>query len=306
MADRPFQKELKYTAIYWFVRFLMVTSNIIPRTVWLDFCGMLGRLAYPFSPKSRKQAITHLGMAFGKEKTPAEIRSLARGMFVMLGKNAGEILRATHVETLADLLKFTVVTGEEYPLAAQASGRGVIFLPCHMGAFELMVTFVALRGFAPMVIGTPLKDERLNELMVNYRNAHGAIPVERGRETLRLIKGLKRGGSTAVLIDQDTKVKSRVVDFFGMQAATPIGATVLAMKTGSAVMPAYIYLGEDNLQHITFLPEIPLEITGDEETDLVRNTQNFTRWIEQAIREHPTQWVWMHERWKTQPGEEIR
>jgi len=306
MADRPLRKEIKYTTLYWFVKFLMITSNAIPRRVWLGFCGWLGRIAYLVSPKPRRQAITHLGMAFGNEKTPAEIRKLARGMFVMLGKNAGEILRATHVETLEDLLKFTVVHGEEYPLAVKESGRGLIFLPCHMGAFELMVTFVALRGFQPMVIGTPLKDERLNELMVNYRNAHGAIPVERGRETLRLIKGLKRGGSTAVLIDQDTKVKSRFVEFFGMQAATPIGATILAMKTGAAVVPAYIYLGDDDLQHINFLPEIPLVLTGDEETDLVTNTQNFTRWIEDAIREHPTQWVWMHERWKTKPGEEIR
>ncbi len=306
MGARPLRKEIKYTVIYWLVRFLMATSNMIPRSLWLSFCGMLGWIACVFATKSRRQAVTHLGMAFGKEKSPAEIRKLATGMFVMLGKNAGEILRATRVKTLEDLMKFVVVKDDHYPEDVQSSGRGLIFLPIHLGAFELMVTYVALRGFRPMVIGTPLKDEKLNELMVNYRNAHGAIPVERGKETLRLIKGLKRGGSTAVLIDQDTRVKSRFVDFFGMPAATPIGATILAMKTGAAVIPAYIYLGEDNLQHITFLPEIPLEITGDEEMDLVQNTQNFTRWIEQVLREHPTQWVWMHERWKTRPGEEIR
>ncbi|HRG10815.1 MAG TPA: lysophospholipid acyltransferase family protein, partial [Cyclobacteriaceae bacterium] len=105
---------------------------------------------------------------------------------------------------------------------------------------------------------------------------------------------------------QDTKVKSRFVNFFGMPAATPIGATVLALRTGCAVVPTYIYLGEDGKQHMHILPEIPLVITGDEETDLVVNTQNFTNVTEQIVREHPEQWVWMHERWKTKPGEEIR
>jgi len=47
-------------------------------------------------------------------------------------------------------------------------------------------------------------------------------------------------------------------------------------------------------------------ITGDEEHDLVVNTQNFTNFTEKIVREHPEQWVWMHERWKTRPGEEIR
>ena len=306
MAERPLRKEIKYTVLYWFIRFLIFASNLMPRRWWLAFCGFLGRLGYITSPKPRALSITHLGMAFGKEKTPAEIRRLARRMFVMLGKNAGEILRASRVKTLADLEKFVVVHDYKYAEAAKAKGKGVIFLPNHLGAFELMVTFVALKGFKPMVIGTPLKDEKLNSLMVNYRNAHGAIPVERGKETLRLFKGLKQGGSTAVLIDQDTKVKSRFVEFFGRPAATPIGAAILAIKTGAAVLPAYIHLGADNLQHIRFLPDIPLEITGDEETDLVRNTQNYTRFIEMVVREHPEQWVWMHERWKTQPGEEIR
>jgi KDO2-lipid IV(A) lauroyltransferase len=245
-------------------------------------------------------------MAFGKERTPEEIRSMTKNMFIMLGKNGGETIRAIHVETLQDMEKFMVVHGWENAVKAKEEGRGVIFLPNHMGAFELMVTYVSLRGFKPMVIGTPLKDPRLNKLMVNYRNAHGAIPVERGKETFRLIKGLKQGGSTAVLIDQDTKVKSRFVNFFGMPAATPIGATVLAMKTGAAVIPTYIYLGEDNLQHMMVLPEISLDISGDEETDLVRNTQKFTDYLEMAVREHPEQWVWMHERWKTTPGDEIR
>lgn len=305
MARRPLRKRVKYSLLFYFVRFLIFASNLIPRRVWLWFCGGLGRIAYSFATKTRELVIIHLGLAYGAELSTREVVGLSKETFRMLGKNAGDVLRARKVKSLDDLNKFLVTHGIENFEVASQKGKGVIFLTCHLGAFDLQITNMALRGLKPNIIGTPLKDERLNDLLFNYRNAYGAVAVERGKETLRLIKALKTAGSIAILIDQDTKVKSRFVDFFGMKAATPVGATILAMKTGAAVVPTYIFLGEDNMQHMYILPEIPLEISGDEEKDLVANTQKFTRFIEDQVRAHPSQWVWMHERWKTRPGEEI-
>ena len=217
----------------------------------------------------------------------------------MLGKNAGDILRSSRVKDLRGLEKFLRTEGLENYEIAHGKGKGVIFLTCHLGAFDLQITNMAMRGLNPNIIGTPLKDKRLNDLLWNYRNLHGALPIARGKETFRMIKVLKSGGSVALLIDQDTKVKTVFVDFFGMPAATPVGATVLALKTGAAVVPTYIYLGTDGLQHMHILPEIPMTISGDEEHDIRFNTQILTNFIEEKIREHPDQWVWMHERWKT-------
>jgi KDO2-lipid IV(A) lauroyltransferase len=305
MENRPLKKRIKYTSLYFFIRFLIFASNALPRRVWLGFCGRLGKIAYAVSPKPRERVIYHLGLAFGNEKSPREILTLSKQVFVMLGKNAGDILRSLKVRTLTDLNKFLVTHGLENYEKAFAKGKGVMFLTSHLGAFDLQITNMALRGLNPNIVGTALKDERLNDLLWQYRNAYGAVAIERGKESVRLFKVLKSGGSIAILIDQDTKVKSRFVDFFGMKAATPIGATVLALRTGAAVVPTYIYLDQDGMQHMHILPEIPLVITGDDETDLVVNTQNFTNFTEQIVREHPEQWVWMHERWKTRPGEEI-
>ncbi len=305
METRPLRKEIKYTSLYYFIRFLIFASNLVPRKVWLGFCGFLGRVACRFSPKSRNLALVHLGLAYGKEKSAREILDLTKEMFVMLGKNAGDILRSLKVKTLADLEKFLTTTGLENYERAFAKGKGVMFLTSHLGAFDLQITNMALRGLKPNIIGTALKDERLNELLWQYRNAFGAIAIERGKESVRLFKVLKSGGSIAILIDQDTKVKSRFVNFFGMKAATPIGATILALRTGAAVVPTYIYLDEKGRQQMHILPEIPLVITGEEENDLIVNTQLFTDFTEKIVRAHPEQWVWMHERWKTRPGEEI-
>ena len=304
MSDaRKIRRSVKYTFVYWFIRLLIWISNSIPRKTWLSMCGFLGNIAYRFSRRSRTLAISHLQLAF-PGKSSSEVKRLARRVFTMLGKNAGDILRSTNIRSLEQLEKILVTVALENYDSANAKGKAVIFFTSHLRAFALQVTNMAMRGLNPNIIGTPLKNRRLNELLWEYRNAHGAIAIARGRETFKLIKTLKSGGSVALLIDQDTKVQTVFVDFFGKEAATPVGATVLAMKTGAAVVPTYIYLAEDGLQHMHILPEVPMRITGDEQKDIVFNTQILTNFIEEQIRKHPEQWVWMHERWKTRPGSE--
>jgi KDO2-lipid IV(A) lauroyltransferase len=293
-------RYLRYTGVYWLVRFMIWISNVISRKVWLRICGGLGLLAYYLAGETRKLTVKHLTMAF-PEKGKNEIKRLAKSTFKMLGKNAGEVIRTSSINNLADLEKILVTTGFENFEKANKKGKGVIFVTCHLGAFDLQVTNMALRGLNPNIIGTPLKDPRLNDLLWNYRNAHGAIAIERGKETFRMIKVLKSGGSVALLIDQDTRVKTVFANFFGIPAATPVGATILAIKTGAAIVPTYIYLGSDNLQHMHILPEMPMHITGNEDQDLIYNTQLMNDFIEQQIRKYPDQWVWMHERWKTRP-----
>lgn len=297
--SKQIRRTVRYKIVYLFVRFLIFMSNIFPRASWLSFCGALGRLAYRVATQTRTLTIRHLTMAFGKEKTQQELIELARNVFEAMGKNAGDILRSRTVRSLADLEKFLVTTGLEHFEAAHQRGKGVIFLTCHLGAFDLQVTNMALRGLNPNIIGTPLKNKDLNDLLFSYRNQYGAIAIERGRETFRMIKVLKSGGSVALLIDQDTRVKSVFVDFFGMPAATPVGAAIMAMKTGAAIIPTSIHLRDDGMQHMQVFPELQMVNTGDEDKDVVTNTAAMTKFIEGQIRQHPEQWVWMHERWKT-------
>jgi len=298
-AVKDFRRKVKYGALYFIIKSLIALSNRVPREAWLNFCGGLGRLAGFLVPRYRYLAESNLTLVFGKEKSTKEIRKLAWETFVMLGKNWGDVLRATRVDTLAELDTFVKMKGMENFDVANAKGKGVVFVACHLGAFEFQITSMALRGLNFMVIGTPLKDKRLNDLMWEHRNRNGTNYVERDKATFPMLKTLKAGGSVALLIDQDTKVKSTFVDFFGMRASTPVSAALLAMKTGAAVLPAFGHLGDDGWQYIEILPEIPLRVTGNEDDDIQYNTQIFTRYIEEKIRAHPEQWVWMHERWKT-------
>src|SRR5690606_30008359 len=128
---KKIKRKVRYGAVYRVVRFLILISNQIPRITWLKFCGFLGRIAYYFSSKTRRLIRRHLALAF-PEKTEIEIRKLSNTVFEYLGKNGGEMLRATRVRTLEDLQTFLVTHGLENYEQAIAKGKGVIFLTCHL------------------------------------------------------------------------------------------------------------------------------------------------------------------------------
>ncbi len=302
---KPAVRAVRYELVYWLTGSFIRISRLVPRRLWLAIGAILGSMARWFTPKTRRLIRQHIALALGNELNEEQQRKLTRQVYRYWGMNGFDLVRSYHVGELRDLNRFLLTSGYEHFENAVEQKRGVIFVTCHLGAFDMQVTNMALRGLKPHIIGSKLKNEKLNRLLLRYRNKYGAIAVERGRETFRLMKALKSGGSVALLIDQDLKIKSRMVNFFGHPAATPIGASVLALKTGTAVLPTYIYLGSDKLQHMQILPEVVPIVTGDEEKDVVDLTQRLTTLIEGWIRQHPEQWVWNHRRWKTKPGEEI-
>ena len=52
---------------------------------------------------------------------------------------------------------------------------------------------------------------------------------------------------------------------------------------------------------VRFGPAVELTRTGDDERDIRENTARFTRVVEDVVRSHPDQWLWVHKRWKTRP-----
>lgn len=288
------------------VRSMIFILRFIPRKVRLAFFGAMGSLSYYLATKSRKLTLKHLTMAYGKEKSPREIKRMAKRVFMFMGKNGGDILRAANIKDFDSFDKFRISHGAHHAEEAFRKGKGIIFLTAHLGAFEFTATEMSYRGYQPHIIGSPMKDARLNNLLWEQRIKFGATIIERGKDTFRIIKALKRGGTTGILIDQDTRVKSIFVNFFGIPCATPVGAAVLALKTGAAVVPIFSHLNADGIQEINFYPEVEIIRTGDEDRDILENTQRMSDVVEAEIRKYPEQWLWFHERWKTKPGEEIR
>ena len=118
-----------------------------------------------------------------------------------------------------------------------------------------------------------------------------------------MLAALARGEMVGILADLNTLEHEGVfVNFFGVPASTTAGLAVIALKTGSPVIPVHTRWDETEGRYVqTFEPELELIRTGSRDEDVLSNTQAFTAIIERWIREDPDQWIWVHRRWKTRP-----
>ncbi len=299
---KPLRKRIKNNFIYVFVFYLILFVRLIPRRRAFQVFEKLGAFAFWVAADVREKMIRHLTFAFGREKTDGEIRILARQSLIDLARNAVDAVRLP-VYTLRDLEKFVSAEGLENLEKALARKKGAILVTGHIGSWEVLAAFVAMRGFPLYVVGARLYDPRLDRLLLKMRASGRYRNIPRGGSTQKLLKILRRGNVLGILIDQDTRVAGAFVPFFGKLAYTPVGAAILSIKTGAALVPVYIHLDEKYRHTIHILPEFECELTGDTRADATRMTAELTQILESFIRQHPTQWVWMHERWKTRPEE---
>lgn len=302
MPDLRLTKRVKRWFRYWAIRLALAIVGRLP----LESAGALGErfgsLAFLLASSERRKALDSLSRAF-PDRTEPERVALARESFRHLGRSLFEL---ACVNELDRELERRV----EWPVAEQAllrrvldRKRGVVFVSGHVGNWELLARRVAFAGFPCSSIARETSDPRLTKLIESFRLRGNVRSIWRGQPgaAKHMLRTLRSGEILGLVIDQDTRVQSVFVPFFGALASTPRAAADLALKTGAAVVAGFCQRQPDGRYRLS-LSEVPVPESRGEESVLAL-TRAMTAEIEAAIRRAPAQWVWMHRRWKTQPME---
>ncbi len=298
-------KSFRHAVAYGGVVLLLSFFRAIPRRAGIMVARMLALIFYRVSGFHRKNTIRHLTWAFGREKRQKEIKRIARHVFLHFATVIVDAIRIPiHIKKGID--RHITTKNLQYLDAARRSGKGYLLMTGHFGNWELMGAWIAQKGYKPHAVGAALSNPKLNKLIVKTRNAAGYINIARGNATKGVIQALKDGYPVGLLIDQDTRSKGVFVDFFGRKAHTPVGPALLAGLLEVPIIPVAMHLKKDLTYEIQSFPPLWYMDTGDRVKDTITLTRKCSDACEQMIREHPEQWVWMHRRWKKQPGDNIK
>ena len=291
------RQRLEY-ALVWVI--IKVVGSL-PRPVARFFGISLAWTIYLLHGRLRKVGFHNLALAM-PEKPRREHRRILRGVFTSLGRQLGEVCLFPRY-TRQNVNKVVVYDGFENFERALARGKGVLFLTAHLGGWELSSFSHSLQGYPLHIVIRPLDNLYLDRLIREYRTMHGNSTVDKDDFVRGLLAAMKNGETVGILMDTNmTPPQGVFVDFFGVPACTASGMARIALRTDAAVVPGFTVwdpaLGKYRLR---FDPAVNLIRTGNDEADVLANTAQFTKVIEDYVRRYPDQWLWVHRRWKTRP-----
>ena len=298
---KNFRRNLLAIVSFPLIYLLILIFRIIPIKWTRRFACFVGKRFYNNAPKSRSVALHNLEMIYGDSTTEQERVAMAQAVFTEQIKSFLDYLAYSHLRNKKRYFKLIEVVGEEHLKLAYERGKGVICLIPHLCSWEFSAITPPMLGYPTSGASQSMKIKVFQWLMTGFRERRGMKNITRVGSYEKLIETLRAGECLILMIDQDTKVKSAFVDFMGKKAYTPLGASRLALETGAAVVPMVMTRKADDNYRFIIYPELPIVETGNLEADLVENTQRQTKIIEDMVRKFPTQWVWMHERWRTTP-----
>lgn len=261
---------------------------------------LLGYLAYAVLPRYRRLTFEHLRFALGPRASLDTQRRIARGVFVNLGQSFMEwqVVDRLSPERIRGLVD---VHGAHHLREAIAQGRGVIALSAHFGNWELLAIAISCLGFRGSNLARRLRYPEYEQFLRSMR-LHKGIPTLARDSVKDIVHALRDNQIIGMMPDQDMDSLDGVfVDFFGHPAYTPVGPAALSLMTGAPIVPCFI-IRDGRRFRVEIEEPITLPHRGDRAQDLLQMTETWTRVVESYIRRHPTQWVWMHRRWKTQPS----
>ncbi|MBZ5516202.1 MAG: lysophospholipid acyltransferase family protein [Acidobacteriia bacterium] len=291
-----FRHRLEYLAAAGLLRLL----GALPHWVARGLCGLLARATYWLWRRLRKVGLFNLRLAFPEwsDKERSEVlRDLFRGFGRMLADFAH--FPYWNRENIEHLI---IYDGFENYAQAQEQGKGVLFLTAHFSNWELGSFAHGIYGHPCYFLVRELDNPLLDAFINRYRCLSGGHAIEKRNAAREVLRALRRGEAVGILSDQNVLAGEGVfVDFFGRPASTTTGPARLARQTGAPIVLGLVIWDEKLGKYRLRFDSVEWIRREDPEEEILVNTANFTRLIEEYVRRYPAQWLWVHRRWKTRP-----
>ncbi|MBW8367702.1 MAG: LpxL/LpxP family Kdo(2)-lipid IV(A) lauroyl/palmitoleoyl acyltransferase [Arenimonas sp.] len=253
----------------------------------------LGWLMRHLLASRRRVAAINLALCY-PELNDAQRDRLLRDNFRALGLGVFEFLRAWwgRLPPASEC----ELDGLEHLEAARAGGRGVILVSAHFTTLEISMRLLCQR--IPLAGMYRPHEEPAMEWAVKRGRLRHAVAMFSRDELRPALRHLKQGGLLWFAPDQETRRGDSVfVPFFGQPAWSLTSTHQLARLSGAAVLPLFHERRPDGRYRIQILPALQDFPSNDATADTAR----IMAALEDLVRRCPTQYLWLHQRFKRQP-----
>ncbi|MDD5627827.1 MAG: lysophospholipid acyltransferase family protein [Elusimicrobia bacterium] len=274
------------------------TVSFLPRPAEVSLGRLLGRLLYALDWKRKRIGRENMARCLPELPATERERLLAENYrhYGILALELIHYFSPFPGHYPAYVRRVVVLEGYEHWRKANARGKGVIFISGHFANWELMVAVGGLHGIPLTLVTRHLKPEWLHLQIEAGRLSIGCRCVYQPRTLPTILKALRQGESLGIAMDQYMPPPmGSPTPFFGTRVDTLAAVGPLAARTGAAVLSATQRREPDGRVRVILSPALDL---GPLLKDPAATNARLVREIENMIRANPSQWLWIHRRFK--------
>ena len=314
MADgrspRKRKKKRKNPVLNWLlyvvVRILVVFLYLFDVETNLRLACFLGRMLWKYYGRGRQRALDNLRASF-PEESEAWIQQTGRRSFEHIAMLGIDVIFTPRLVKKYNWRDYSYYRSAEHAKWLMHERKGMLMVTGHYSNFEILGYLMGLFGFPLYSIARPLDNGPLNRYLLKVRQQRGQKIIDKKGATEMMPQLMGEGSTLGFIADQDAGRKGVFVDFFGRKASTFKSIALVAMTYELPIAVGYSrrvgnrFFFEIGVTRIIFPHE-----WADKDNPLEWITATYTKAIEMIVREDPTQYWWVHRRWKTRPKSELK
>lgn len=308
-AEKEKKKKKQNPALdfagYLALRILVMFLYMFHVETILNFACFLGRCMWKYYHRGRKRALDNLRASF-PEKNDEWMRKTGRRSFEHIAMLAVDVIFTPRLVKKNNWRDYSQYKNVETIKWMMQEGRPLILVTGHYSNFEIIGYLLGLFGFESYNIARPLDNKYINDYLYGVRERVGQKIIDKKGAAEQMEKIIKKGAALGFIADQDAGRKGVFVNFFGRKASTYKSIGLLAITYDTPIVVGYSRRIDNKFYFEIAVNRIIFPEQWKEKKDpLSWVTLEYTRAIEDFIRQDPSQYWWLHRRWKHRPKEEL-
>jgi len=281
---------------------LSLFLNCIPNGALRFLASVLGFVCFSILRFRRKVVLSNLELAFGASKSRSQIAQLAKDNYRHYAMTFMEWMRSI----LWSQKKFIRETELSWdPIRSQMElGQGGMVLTSHLGNWEFAIQAASARGMPCDIVVKRQNNKFVQNFLDWFRTRYGARVIYESGGMSDVFKSLGEKRFVIFVLDQFMGPPIGLpVKFFGHEAGTAAGLALITEKRRYSLFTAYSERTVEGklVSHLEKMPEAP-PFNPEKIDRLYQKTQWYNDILEKQIRQNPSQWLWLHRRWKPYQG----
>jgi len=298
----PFADWLAYIAL----RVAVIFLSLFDIETNLNNACFLGRMLWKYYHRGRKRAMDNLRVSY-PEKSQQWLEKTGQRSFEHIAMLAIDVLFTPRMVKKGNWRHYSRYKNVERAKWLMKEGNGLLMVTAHYSNFEIMGYLLGLFDFNIYSIARPLDNKYINKYLYGVRQRAGQKIIDKKGASQIMDQITAKGATLCFIADQDAGRKGIFVDFFNRKASTYKSIGLLAITNNIPIGIGYSrrvdnrFFFEIGVNRIIFPHE-----WADKDDPLKWVTAEYTKAIEEFIRQDPSQYWWLHRRWKHRPKEETK